>query len=134
MRTFDKETYLAAKRAWDTGGFGPQWREVRAISWEYGYPYPPSGDPYDDRDDPEPSQRAIIWRALDYRPIGTIAIVRESRSWHEVVERIIAEEHRLKGEADHHDELASEERASRPTHRDAVSALAEILKRIDDSR
>ncbi len=130
---FDAETYHAARRAWDTGEFGPEWREVRYLSWEMGYPYPPAGDPYDDPDDAHPSQRSILYRALDYRPIETIRFVRESRSWHEVVERIIGSEQRLREAAEARYADAVEEREGRPGHRESVIALKRILDRITDS-
>ena len=133
MRTFDKETYQAAKAAWDAGEFGHEWREARSISWERGYPYPPSGTRWDDPEDGEETQRAIIFRALDYRPFGTLHVIRTSNSWHQVVERIIAEEHRLKETADDLEWEADAEKGRRPSYREATSTIADVLRRIGDS-
>ncbi len=133
MRTYSRETYIGAKAAWDDGQFGPEWREVRRISWARGFPYPPEGTREDDREVENPSQRAIIWQALDWRPEKTVEIVRTSKSWWQVVERIMAQEEGLREDADIGQKEADYERAERPEGREAVQALGRIFTRISDS-
>lgn len=132
MRTYDRETYLRARAAW--ADYGSEWDELRRIAWERGFPYPPSGSPFDDRDDPEPSQRAIIYRALLDRPRTTWATVARARSWNQVVSGILQTEERIREDADLGEREAEYERAERPTYRESITSLAAILERIEASR
>lgn len=131
MRTFDGATYRRIQEAWR--GFGPEWREIRLIAAERGYPLPPKGESTDDREDPEPSQRSIVWRSLDFRPADTLAIARRSQSWSEVVGRILHSEEALRERA----ALAARDddwyRREEQTPREATQTLGAILKRIGDS-
>lgn len=132
MRTYDAATYRSAREAWSD--FGPEWNEVRRLSWDRGYPYPPSGTRWDDRDDPEPSQRAIVYRALIDRPKDTVAIVARSHSWSQVVSGILQTEGRIREDAALLDRESDLEREERPSHREAVMSIADILARIEASR
>jgi hypothetical protein len=95
-RTYDRKTYEAARDAWAWGRFGSEWNELKRIAWERGFPYPPAGTEHDDPDDPEPSQRAVIWQSLDERPQLTLRIVGSSSSWSQVVARLIADRRSLR--------------------------------------
>lgn len=134
MRTFDKDTYTAARAAWDAGDFGPEWREARSISWERGFPYPPEGSRWDDPENGDQTQRSIIFRALDYRPVATIAIIRTSRSWSEVIARIIRDEQTIKEHVDSREWEAENDKKSQPTHREAATVLGDVMQRIADSK
>jgi hypothetical protein len=132
MRTFDRATFLAAKAEWESGEFGWQWQRIRRIAAEQGFIYPPTGSRHDDRDSEQPSQRAIIWRALEDNPRELEAIVHRASSWSGVVDRIIGLEARLRTDADY----AARDREfdkDEPTHRQAAMSLAAILTRISDS-
>lgn len=132
MRTYDRATFVASKEAWRD--FGWQWQELRRIAADRGFIFPPAGTKHDDRDADQPSQRAIIWRALVDNPEQTRAIVSRSSSWSQVVDRIIGMEERIRRDAD---ELARDDgwdRRDDINHREAVTALGSILQRIDDSR
>lgn len=134
MRTYDRDTFVRARAAWEEGEFGSAWSELRRLAWERGFPFPPAGTKWDDRDDPEPSQRAIIHRALVDRPRDTIATVARSRSWGQVVAGILQTEDRLREDADLVDREAEYDRTERPTYREAVMSIAGILERIEASR
>lgn len=134
MRTYSRETFLAAKAAWEDGDFGWQWQAIRRIAAERGFLYPPSGSKHDDREVESPSQRAIVWRALEDNPTSLAKIVGRSRSWGEVVDQVIGLEATLRIDLDERDrELAWEKRGD-PDHRESVRSLAAILERIDGAR
>lgn len=98
-RTYDRTTYESARAAWDNGTWGSaRWDAIKAISWERGFPYPPTGEIDDDPEAMSPSRRAIIALAMKDRPTSTTAIVMRSRSWTEVVGRIIEAESILRAE------------------------------------
>ena len=80
MRTFARSDWLAANAAWDDGDFGYRWQGIRRLAAERGFIYPPSGSVHDDREAQSPSQRAIVWRALEDNPRELGRIVRGSHS------------------------------------------------------
>lgn len=132
-RIFDAETYRAARRAWDDGEFGREWQDARHLCWEMGYPFPPSGNPGDDEGT---SQRAIVWRALDDRPISTLNIIRRARSWSEVVLLIFEEKDEIRYDISERElddqELRKVERREW-SYREGLLSLKRILDRIHDS-
>ncbi|HTE85012.1 MAG TPA: hypothetical protein VK821_09775 [Dehalococcoidia bacterium] len=133
MRTYTRADLDAARTAWDDGHYGSEWAEVRRIMAAGGTIYPPSGDRYDERDDPEPSQRVIVWRALDYRLASTLDLARHSRSWPELVGRILLDENRLREDATLRSRDDDWARRDDVTHGEAVETLAGILRKLGDS-
>jgi len=133
MRTYSRADWLASQAAWDDGDFGYRWQAIRRIAADRGFIYPPSGTIHDDREVESPSQRAIVWRALEDNPGRLEQIVRRSRSWHDVVDGIIGLEDRLRLDADETQREADWERKDDATPRDAVMSIASILRRIGDS-
>ncbi len=131
MRTFDRATFQAAQKSW--AGFGWQWQEVRRIAASRGFLYAPNGSPDDDRDADQPSQRSIVWRALQDNPKATAAIVSRSSSWSQVVDRIIGLEERLRADADETQRDDEWSRRGDLTHRDAAMSLRQIMERIGNS-
>lgn len=133
MRTFDRETFLAARQAWDEGEFGWQWRHFRELAAERGFIFPPAGTRHDDREGESPSQRAIVWAAIEENPTELERIIRRCWSWHQVVDQIIGMEARLAEDAGLSDGDAKWEREQRPSSREAATTLKAILERIGDS-
>lgn len=132
-RTFSRDDWLAAREAWQD--FDPlRWDRIRRIAAEAGFIYPPTGSAHDDRDAEQPSQRAIVWRALEDNPTELEAIVRRSKSWSGVVDRIIGMESRLRSDADYAERDAAWDKAAEPTHSESVMALGAVLERIEASR
>ena len=134
-RTYDRATWLQAKAAWDEGDFGLEWQPYREAMAERGWLWPPVGTRWDQREDEEPSQRAVIWRGITDRPETTLTIVRRSRNWSQVAVAVMQTEDRLREDID----LAEREQRLdddevRIGHRESVMVLAGVLKRIDDSR
>lgn len=134
MRTYDRETFLAAKAAWEAGGFGWRWQGIRRIAAERGFIYPPSGSRHDDREAESPSQRAIIYRALEDNPRELERIVGRSRSWSHVVDQVIGMEERLRLELTEREQIRAWEEEGYPTERDATMSLGDIVERIAASR
>lgn len=132
--TYDKATYVAAKQAWIDGEFGPEWAPYQRAAAEGGFIYPPNGTRWDDPYDDEPSQRAIIHQAIEERPAETLAIIGRSSSWSDAIDRISGMRSRVREDADFAEKDARYEQADRPTYRESLTALADILRRIDDSR
>lgn len=130
MKTYSREVFLKARQAWIDGEFGREWTPLRIAAGERGFLYPPSGSPHDDRDAERPSQRAIIYRALQDNPRQTTAIVWRCSSWKEVVDRIIGLEERIRVQADEAEQDAEAERREAPRHDEAVSSLKSILRDI----
>lgn len=133
MRTYSRADWLAARDAWDNADFGPRWDTIRSIARHAGFIYPPSGSVHDDREAQSPSQRAVVWRALEDNPTRLEAIVRRSRSWSEVVDGIIGLETRLRLDADDEQRVIDWQNGEQPDHREAITSLGSIIGRIRDS-
>lgn len=131
MRTYSREEYLRSKEAW--ADFGPEWTQIRKLASAWSI-FPPAGTKHDDRDAENPSQRAIVYRALIDNPTELRRILVKSRSWSQVVDRIIGIEERLRSEADDNERDTEWDKADQPTHRQAVMSLGAILERLEQSR
>ena len=128
MRTFSRSDWDAAQDAWCD--FSPEWREVRHQAAMRGMLYPPSGTKWDSWDDDEPSQRAILIRAIRETPELLSRCIDRSRSWHDVVQKLIAERDGVRRNVDDAERLLH---FDKPTDRQAVTALKSILQRIWNS-
>jgi len=131
VRTYDRAMYQRIQKAWRD--FGHEWHAARLAAAERGFPLPPEGSGEDDRDDAEPSQRAIIWRALDWRPTETLGYIKRSSSWSQVVGLIIGSEARLREDAALREKDADWERRDDVGPRQATATIAAILRRIGES-
>ena len=127
MRTYTPGVWFAARAAWDDGSFGTEWSEVRRLSWNSGFPFPPAGGVTDDPEAAHPSPRAIIWRSLDDRPGPTADIVATSRSWSEVITRIIRVTTYLRAEADRRERAATARKAIETPSRGEAKSVLELL-------
>lgn len=130
MRTYTRPDLDAARAAW--ADYGHEWSAIRAIMGERTI-FPPAGDSFDDRDDPEPSQRAIIWRSLDYRRESTLDLARHSKSWPELVGRILAAEGRLREDVALRERDTDWDRQFESSDREATKTLKQIIDRIGAS-
>lgn len=131
MRTYSRDDFLRSRQEW--GDFGPEWEWLRKLAVNGGMLFPPSGSKHDDRDAPEPSQRAIVYRALIDNPTELRKIVLRSRSWSQVVDGIFGFETRLRGDADESERNARWERDHEASPRQSLMSIAEIMRRIGDS-
>ena len=93
--------------------------------------YPPEGSRWDNWGDDEPTQRAVLIRAIREQPIALMAAINRSKSWHDVIEQIIAANETLGVDValaerhDRHDRMDAE-----PTQRQATEALRTILEKL----
>lgn len=133
MRTYLPETFRAAKAQWDAGHFGSAWNRIRSIAATKGYIYPPTGSEHDDRDAAEPSQRAIVWRALQDNPRELERIVGRSSSWSQVVDGIFGLEARLAAGATERERDDGWNRKDEPNARQAAQSLGGIVERVAES-
>ncbi len=125
-RTYSRDDWFRAKDAWAAFP-GPLWAKAReaAKGWTI---WPPSETGQDWRDAPHPSQRVIVWFAIENRTASTLDIIRRSSSWSGVVDRIFASESRIREDVRWDEEAADlERRYQRDTHRGAMRSLGEIL-------
>lgn len=132
MRTYSRDDWFRAKDAWTTF-HGPLWDAARkaASSWTI---WPPSEQGQDWRDAPHPSQRIIVWFALESRPGQTLDLIRRSSSWSGVVDRIIAAEHSIRRDIDFDEEAAElERRYQRQQYRTDIQSVGELIAKIQDS-
>jgi hypothetical protein len=130
-RTYSRDDWFQAKEAWRD--FGWEWQELRRLAADRGMIYPPTGTRHDDRDAENPTQRAIVWRALQDNPAELRKLILRCRSWNGVVAGIIGLESRLRLDADDLERDEAWDKAHHPDHREAARSIADILRRIGDS-
>lgn len=102
-RTVTKERWDAAQQAWAAGGFSDEWREWRHLAaMKAGIVEPPTGTQWDSWADDEPSQRAMLVRAIRETPDALrTAIQRAPRpTWEAVIEGVLQDRDRLGADAD----------------------------------
>lgn len=128
MRTFSRDQWTEAQAMWDDGHFSEEWREVRHGAAMRGMLYPPAGDRYDSWEDDEPSQRAMLIRAIRETPKLLNAAIAHSRSWGEVIAYVLARRDEWRDELNYRQPQLLE-----PTPRQATSSLKAIIDRLADS-
>ena len=99
-----------------------------------GLIWPPDGTKWDSWEDDNPSQRAILIRAIRETPRLLDKCVVGARSWSDVIANLLKErdDWRVRNNFAARDQ--EWDRRDDITHREAVTALGSILQRIDDSR
>lgn len=130
-RTFSKTDWDAAQALWHDGEFSAEWKDFRHQAAMRGMIYPPEGTRWDSWEDEEPSQRAILIRAIRETPKLTAEAINHSQSWGSVIEYILRQRDAWR------DDLNARERwvdPDKPTERQAMQSIAEIFQRIADSR
>lgn len=134
MRTFSRDDWNAAQDAWKAGEFSDEWKAVRHQAALRGMIYPPEGTRFDSWGDDQPSQRAMLVRAIRESPTLLAAGVARSGTWGEVIRYVIARRDDWKEESEEKDRRAArhhlEERAR---SREGLMAVRDILQRVVDS-
>jgi hypothetical protein len=133
VRTFGRAEWLEAKRAWEEGDFGVEWIKIRELAAERGMIYPPDGSKWDDREDETPSQRAIVYRAMEDTPHTLKSAIASSYSWSQVVRKVITDMETRREDADWTENRDAFRRETEPTPKQATASLAAIMSRIADS-
>lgn len=102
-RTFTREQLDASRAAWDARRFSAEWREWRHLAaMQAGIIDPPTGDAFDPWADDEPSERAIIIRAIRETPRTLRSALTSGRchTWAQVVREVVQHRDRLGDDAD----------------------------------
>lgn len=130
MRTYSRADFLAAKEAWDKDFDYGEWGPFREAAAERGMLYPPSGRVTDSWEDPKPSQRAILYRAIVDTPDTLMDAINESRTWSEVVGKVFRDMEIRREDADLQERDAAWDRRQ---YRGPMESIATIFGRVRDS-
>ena len=131
-RTFSREHWTAAQQAWKDGKFSHEWRDFRHQAAMRGILYPPDGTRWDSWEDDDPSERAVLVRAIRETPELLRECIGRSRSWGEVIARLVRTRDRWRADlAEQEHRRPSDE--DRPSDREVVTSLRAIIGRIADS-
>jgi hypothetical protein len=133
MRTFTRADWDAAQQAWTEGRFSDEWRDVRHQAAMRGMLFPPDGDRFDSWEDDEPSQRAMLIRAIRETPRLLEVAISRSSSWGQVIAYVVKRRDDMRAELDERDRETARRRQDEPTGRESASSLKAILTRIGDS-
>lgn len=135
MRTYSRDQWLEADGAWQALVTEPwRWKPYRQAARERGMLYPPAGEPGDSWGERAPSQFAIVARELyDGNPERLMAAIRVSRSWSEVVRRLLDGRDDAWEEASLRERDAAWAKGLEPTRGEAVETVATIIRRVADS-
>lgn len=133
MRTYGAADWTASLNEWELGEFGPEWRDFRHAAAMRGMIYPPTGSKWDSWEDDEPSQRAIVYRAVHDTPKLLMAAINESRSWGQVVKIILGRLQEWREDLDRRDRQIAREREHEPNPIEATQSLRAIIDRIGQS-
>lgn len=89
MRTFSHADWHDAQQAWADGEFSDEWRGLRHTMAMQGCIFPPSGTRFDSWEDDQPSQRAMLIRAIRETPELLAKCSRNARSWTQLIKRLV---------------------------------------------
>ena len=137
FRTYTKAEFDAAQQLWADGDFSDEWRDVRHLAAMGGILWPPTGTNWDSWEDDEPSQRAMLIRAIRETPKLLDRCIVGARSWAEVIERLLRQRDEWRDLRRLEDADEARRRADDPDavgHDESVQTLAGILARIDEAR
>ena len=124
-RTYSRSEWQAADAAWLTFT-GSVWMQVRRACSRWTL-YPPSSQGGEYRDEPQPSQRTIVWAALDARPQETLQLIWAGPSWRAVVGWILETEDNLMADALEREREAERYKPGR--EKQAQEFMAELHRR-----
>jgi len=131
MRTFSRDAWIEAQGLW--GDFPDEWKPWRHQAAMRGMLYPPEGTRWDSWDDDEPSQRAMMVRAMRETPRLLTKAISHSRSWGEVVAYVLSRRDEMRADLDDREREMARRRADEPDGQQAAASLKAIMERIGDS-
>ena len=127
MKTFSREHFEAAKRAWSDGDFSDEWKPYRHAAAMAGFIYPPEGTKWDSWDEDEPSQRAILIRVIRERPEWLMSFIPQCKNWGEVIAGYLREYEWLARGVAEEDRYDRRQRTlGEPTQAEAAQSLRAI--------
>lgn len=133
-RLYTPERYREAQAAWR--GFGPEWTYWRKLAAsEAGILEPPEGSEWDSWEVHDPSERAIIIRAIRETPSLLERAIRAegAPTWSRVVALLVRSRDAMRDRLDERLKAEADERRSEPSPRDATRSLKDILTVLADS-
>ncbi len=132
MKTFSREHWNEAQQAWKDGEFSDEWKPYRHQAAMRGILYPPAGTKFDSWEDDDPSDRAMLIRAIREAPSLLKVSINRAHSWPEVVAYVIRRRDEWKEEMDLRTRDAARHRDTSHVSSDPMS-IKEILERIAQS-
>lgn len=132
MRTFNRVDWEASLGEWGAGDFSDEWKPYRHQAAMRGIIYPPTGTKWDSWEDDEPSQRAVLIRAIRETPRLLERCIAHAGSWSEVVSRLMAERDELREQGWNASRQEERER-DEVTDYEATVSIKRILDRIGAS-
>lgn len=130
MRTFTRADLDKARKLW--ADFSPEWEPYRKLAADGGLIYPPTGTKWDGWDDDQPSQRALLVRAIRENPTSLRRAIIGAPSWSVVLRRLIADRDSERDTIRLSERDAEWDR-TRFTDAQAIRRLGEIIDVIRDS-
>lgn len=132
MKTYSREAWLEAQQAWKDAEFSSEWKPWRhKAAMECGIIYPPAGTKWDSWEDDNPSQRAILIRAIREQPGVLSGCFRGSKTWADVIAKLVRRRDEIR--EDQRYLLVCREADEVPSHKDAAMTLKQIIARIEES-
>lgn len=128
-RTYSRDQWNEAQGLWLD--FSDDWRPYRHQAAMRGMLYPPEGTRWDSWEDDEPSQRAMLYRAIRDTPKLLSEAIARAHSWGDVIAYILRRRDEWRDELDAKDREMARQLA--PTRRSEVMSLKAIIQRIGDS-
>lgn len=133
MRTFSRAAFDEAARLWADGEFSDEWKPYRHRAAMRGFIYPPDGTKWDSWSDDEPSQRAMLVRAIRETPKLLEAAIDRSGSWGEAIAFLLARRDEWRDELDVVDREIAHRRHGESTRVTSAMSLKAIITRIGQS-
>lgn len=130
QRRVTKEQLEASRAAWDHGRFSDEWKPWRHLAaMESGIIDPPTGTRWDSWGDEDPSERAIIIRAIRETPMAlrTALLSKRCFTWAQVI-RVLLQQRDIAGE-----DADRREHEWRVIRRDPMVPLGDTLGVVVDS-
>ena len=130
MRTYSQADWTASLQEWEDGDFSAEWKPYRHQAAMRGMIFPPAGTKWDSWDDAQPSQRAILIRAIRETPKIMSQAISRSGSWFDVIAYVMRRHEDWRAELDARERLIDFDEVP---PRQAVMRLGDIIGRIRDS-
>lgn len=134
--TFSREAWEGAQRAWAAGDFSDEWRHWRHLAaMTAGIIRPPQGTKWDSWGDDQPSERAILIRAIRDTPEALTEAIRSPgvHSWSAVIAILIRGRDGRMSQIEQDERDDARRRAEEDTPRQATRTIRDILDVIGGS-
>lgn len=135
VRTFSRARWEEARAAWDAGEFSDEWAPFRERAARHGFIFPPAGTRWDNWEDDQPSQRAMLIRAIRETPELLRRCIDGASSWSDVIGQLIGLRDVWREDVGIRiSEIERLRRDERPSRRQAMESFGSIARRIAEDR